>query len=178
MSNDQLDMIIDWCREKIVCTKRMHRMNSKTFDGYETAMKAVMSYLHSLKKANNEQIQATTSEIIELANIIAERPCDSKDCAPCIRMGRRCNDYLKAEKMIKAGYRKCSENVIELPCKVGDLVHFKGLETPWKVSAIHIYQEGQPQISITSETGKMTSTMTANEFYAFCFVVADERSLM
>ena len=45
-------------------------------------------------------------EIIELANIIAERPCDSEDCAPCIRMGRRCNDYLKAERAIKAGYRK------------------------------------------------------------------------
>lgn len=45
-------------------------------------------------------------EIIELANIIAERPCDSKDCAPCIRMGRRCNDYLKAERAIEAGYRK------------------------------------------------------------------------
>ena len=45
-------------------------------------------------------------EIIELANIIAERPCDSEDCAPCIRMGRRCNDYLKAERAIEAGYRK------------------------------------------------------------------------
>lgn len=48
-------------------------------------------------------------EIIELANIIAERPCDTEDCAPCIRMGRRCNDYLKAERAIKAGFRKCSE---------------------------------------------------------------------
>ena len=48
-------------------------------------------------------------EIIELANIIAERPCDSVDCAPCIRMGRRCNDYLKAERAIAAGYRKQSE---------------------------------------------------------------------
>lgn len=48
-------------------------------------------------------------DIIELANIIAERPCDSEDCAPCIRMGRRCNDYLKAERAIKAGFRKWSE---------------------------------------------------------------------
>lgn len=45
-------------------------------------------------------------EIIELANIIAERPCDSVDCAPCIHMGRRCNDYLKAERAIAAGYHK------------------------------------------------------------------------
>lgn len=49
---------------------------------------------------------ADVKDIIELANIIAERPCDSEDCAPCIRMGRRCNDYLKAERAIKAGYRK------------------------------------------------------------------------
>lgn len=80
-----------------------------------------------------------------------------------------------AEHLYRAGYRKHSENVVELPCKVGDFVHFKGLETPWKVSAIHIYEEGQPQISITSETGKITSTMTANEFYMFCFVIADAK---
>jgi len=74
-----------------------------------------------------------------------------------------------------AGYRKQTENAVELPCKVGDFVRFKGLETPWKVSAIHIYEEGQPQISITSETGKITSTMTADEFHMFCFVIADTK---
>lgn len=52
---------------------------------------------------------ADIKDIIELANIIAERQCDSEDCAPCIRMGRRCNDYLKAERAIKAGYRKQRE---------------------------------------------------------------------
>jgi hypothetical protein len=80
-----------------------------------------------------------------------------------------------AEELYFKGYRKQSENVVELPCKAGDYVHFKGLETPWKVSAIHIYEEGQPQISITSETGKITSTMTANEFYMLCFVIADAK---
>lgn len=56
---------------------------------------------------SNEELDAINHrEIIELANIIAERSCDSKDCAPCIRMGRRCNDYLKAERAIKAGYHK------------------------------------------------------------------------
>ena len=84
------------------------------------------------------------------------------------------DDYI-ADMLFEKDYRKQSENVIELPCKVGDLVHFKGLETPWKVSAIHIYEEGQPQISITSETGKITSTMTANEFYMFCFVIDDAK---
>ena len=84
------------------------------------------------------------------------------------------NEYIR-EGLLDAGYRKQSGNAIELPCKVGDLVHFKGLETPWKVSAIHIYEEGQPQISITSETGKITSTMTANEFYMFCTVLTDAK---
>ena len=83
-----------------------------------------------------------------------------------------------AEALYSAGYRKQSENVIELPCKVGDLVHFKGLETPWNVSAIHIYKEGQPQISITSGTGKITSTMTANEFYMFCTVLTEADAKM
>ena len=83
-----------------------------------------------------------------------------------------------AEHLYNAGYRKQNENVIELPCKAGDLVHFKGLETPWKVSAIHIYEEGQLQISITSETGKITSTMTANEFYMFCSVLTEEEAKM
>lgn len=97
--------------------------------------------------------------------------CDADTECP---RGKTCPECT-AERIYNAGYRKQSENVIELPCKVGDLVRFKGLETPWKVSAIHIYEEGQPQISITSETGKITSTMTANEFYMFCFVIDDAK---
>lgn len=50
MSIEELDMIIDWCRKKIADEKWTRRLNSKTLDGYEIAMKAVMSYLHSLKK--------------------------------------------------------------------------------------------------------------------------------
>ena len=62
-------------------------------------------------------------DVIELANIIAERPCDSKDCAPCIRMGRRCNDYLKAERAIEAGYRKQSEVQHQIRCNIGDKIY-------------------------------------------------------
>lgn len=61
-------------------------------------------------------------DIIELANIIAERPCDSEDCALCIRMGRRCNDYLKAERAIKAGYCKQSEVAIEIFAEIENLL--------------------------------------------------------
>lgn len=83
-----------------------------------------------------------------------------------------------AEQLYTEGYRRQSENTVELPCKAGDLVHFKGLETPWKVSAIHFYAEGLPQISITSETGKITSTMNINEFYMFCSVLTKEETKM
>lgn len=50
MSIEELDMIIDWCRKKMADEKWTRSLNSKTLDGYEIAMKAVMSYLHSLKK--------------------------------------------------------------------------------------------------------------------------------
>ena len=72
-------------------------------------------------------------------------------------------------------YFKQTENAVELPCKVGDFVRFKGFETPWKVSAIHIYEEGQPQITITSETEKITCTMTVDEFHMFRCVIADTK---
>lgn len=55
-------------------------------------------------------------DIVELSNIIAERPCSSTDCSPCIRMGRRCNDYLKAERVLNAGF-------VRLPVKPGDTVY-------------------------------------------------------
>ena len=80
-----------------------------------------------------------------------------------------------AEELYNEDYRKQSENAVELPCKVGDFVRFKGLETPWKVSAIHIYEEGQPQITITSETEKITCTMTVDEFHMFRCVIADTK---
>lgn len=62
---------------------------------------------------------------------------------------------------------------IKLPCKVGDLVkyNYKGAERLWKVSAIHFYAEGQPQITITS--GIVTSTMVLSEFL-IDFVLARE----
>ena len=51
-----------------------------------------------------------------------------------------CLSYEKAETLYNAGYRKQSENVIELPCKVGDTMYvkYKGIAYPVKVNAIRI----------------------------------------
>lgn len=56
MSNAELNEMIEWCRKKINQEKsRPYGMRQKELYGYTTAMKAVMSYLHSLKEKNNEQ---------------------------------------------------------------------------------------------------------------------------
>lgn len=115
-------------------------------------------------------------QIEEIAKTLCHH-YNTRHCEVCDHHGR-CMVRLDAECIYNAGYRKQSENTVELPCKAGDLVHFKGLETPWKVSAIHFYAEGLPQISITSETGKITSTMNINEFYMFCSVIAKEETKM
>ena len=55
MSNDELNEMIEWCRKKINQEKsRPYGMRRNELVGYTTAMKAVMSYLHSLKEKNNE----------------------------------------------------------------------------------------------------------------------------
>ena len=58
------------------------------------------------------------------------------DCRYC------CDCHIKqeAERLYNAGYRKQSENVIELPCKVGDKMYviYKGIAYPVRVNAIRI----------------------------------------
>lgn len=59
MTNAELNEMIEWCRKKIHQERiRPWGMRSKELDGYATAMKTVMSYLHSLKEKNNEQRKA------------------------------------------------------------------------------------------------------------------------
>jgi hypothetical protein len=59
MSNAELNEMIEWCRKKIRQEQsKPFGMRSKELNGYKTAMRAVMSYLHSLKEANNEQRKA------------------------------------------------------------------------------------------------------------------------
>lgn len=56
MSNVELDAIIDWCRRKLKYEKYQHSgLSGRRAEGYELAMKSVMSYLHSLKETDNGQ---------------------------------------------------------------------------------------------------------------------------
>ena len=52
MTAQELDEIIDWCRNKLVAEKKKpigFRLTTKELSGYEQAIKAVMSYLHCQK---------------------------------------------------------------------------------------------------------------------------------
>ena len=50
MTDRELNKIIDWCRKKLANEKRNPcGLTGKRMDGYEQAMKVVMSYLHSMK---------------------------------------------------------------------------------------------------------------------------------
>ena len=48
-------------------------------------------------------------QIREMERIGSRLPCDREDCSKCLAMNRRCNDYLFAERLYDAGYRKQSE---------------------------------------------------------------------
>ena len=119
----------------------------------------------------NKEKQIEEMAITICPNIYGHYGCDDCD----LYDNECCLPFNIARSLTDKGYRKQSENAVELPCKVGDFVRFKGLETPWKVSAIHIYEEGQPQITITSETEKITCTMTVDEFHMFRCVIADTK---
>ena len=47
MTNYELDEMINWCRKKL--SNKPFELTGKRKEGYEQAMKAVMSYLHSKK---------------------------------------------------------------------------------------------------------------------------------
>lgn len=53
MTDRELNEIIYWCRKKLDNEKRnpygLNGLTGKRMEGYEQAMKAVMSYLHSRK---------------------------------------------------------------------------------------------------------------------------------
>lgn len=109
MCNDELDMIIDWCREKIADEKLEHRLNDKELDGYDIAMKAVMSYLQGLKEeeAKREQNVSKEKQIEELLDELI-----------------RTNGYgtlnAVANHLYNAGYRKQSELT---PCDLCEFNH-------------------------------------------------------
>lgn len=56
MTNQELDNLIDWCRQKMVTEKnKPYGLTGKRREGYKEAMLAVMSHLHDLKEKNNAE---------------------------------------------------------------------------------------------------------------------------
>lgn len=108
MCNDELDIIINWCREKIADEKWKHRLNDKALDGYDIAMKAVMSYLHGLKKE-----EANVSKEKQIEELLGE----------LIRTNGYGTLNAVANHLYNAGYRKKSELT---PC---DLCEFNPMSS-------------------------------------------------
>lgn len=55
MSDKELNEMIDWCRKKLANEKKNpYGLTGKRMEGYEQAMKNVMSYLHSKKGGDEE----------------------------------------------------------------------------------------------------------------------------
>ena len=55
MTDRELNEMIGWCRDKLFDEKnKPFGLSGKRFEGYEQAMKSVMSYLHSKKAARSE----------------------------------------------------------------------------------------------------------------------------
>ena len=53
-------------------------------------------------------------QIKEMEEIGSKHPCDREDCSKCLAMNRRCNDFLFAERLYNAGYRKADEVAREI----------------------------------------------------------------
>ena len=55
MKDNELNEMIDWCRKKLANEKKNpFDLSGKRLDGYEQAMKSVMSYLHSKKGVESD----------------------------------------------------------------------------------------------------------------------------
>ena len=51
-------------------------------------------------------MQNKDKQIKEMEEIGSKHPCDRENCSKCLAMNRRCNDFLFAEHLYNAGYRK------------------------------------------------------------------------
>ena len=65
-------------------------------------------------------------QIEEMAKEICHGCPNGEECKHCL-----CEDWYNAEMLYEAGYRKQSENVIELPCKVGETIYL-----PWEFDGV------------------------------------------
>lgn len=55
MTNAELNEMIDWCRKKLANERsNPFGLNGKRLEGYDQAMKSVMSYLHSKKEGETK----------------------------------------------------------------------------------------------------------------------------
>lgn len=64
--------------------------------------------------------------------------------------------------------------VIAPPCKIGDFVRFKGLRNLWKITSMHFYSDGKPQVSVTCE--KVTNTMTIESLIEQAEIITKEEA--
>ena len=63
MTDGGLNEIIDWCRKKLINEKKNpYGLTGKRMEGYEQAMKVVMSYLHSMKGGEAH----STADVVEI----------------------------------------------------------------------------------------------------------------
>lgn len=65
MDNKKLDEFIDWCKQKLAYQNKQY-CSDKYKSGYEDAMKAVMSKLHSEKEHPQKEQSLTEEEIFAL----------------------------------------------------------------------------------------------------------------
>ena len=57
-------------------------------------------------------------QIKQMEEIGSRLPCDREDCSKCLAMNRRCKDFLFAERLYNAGYRKQSDVIDEFAEKL------------------------------------------------------------
>ena len=82
--------------------------------------------LRKVRKMEKKLIEEMAKEIID----VWENKCQFAPCTGCKYSDlndMHCQEKLIADHLISLGYRKQSENVIELPCKIGDLLYM-----PWE----------------------------------------------
>lgn len=106
--------------------------NEELFNGIEKQYQEIAKI-----KAESVQVEEMALELCRPRNIVKmihHRTCGNCDTSSC-------DIYELCVDLYNAGYRKQSENVIELPCKVGDKVYFNYVELneicPAKVIGIH-----------------------------------------
>ena len=73
--------------------------------------------------SKEKQIEEMFNDVVEAEQRYHEY-CLANICHACEYYGDgECDNHIRAEYLYNAGYRKQSENVIELPCKIGETMY-------------------------------------------------------